>query len=103
MNGKGDGVANIWGQDRVARSERACSASGLQHRVFEGVVSGDGEESRGGLKVTRTSGHGNCPSDAQLYISIHSTPYLSQAELQHLMVESSGSGVRVWTVWHFCH
>lgn len=46
MNGKGDGVANTWGPDRVARSERACSASGLQHRVFEGVVSGDGEESR---------------------------------------------------------
>lgn len=46
MNGKGDGVANIWGPDRVARSERACSASGLQHRVFEGVVSGDGKMGR---------------------------------------------------------
>lgn len=53
-------------------------------------LGGQGEGSRG-PKVTRRLGHGKCPPDAKLHISITSTFYHPP---------SMGSGVRMWK---FCH
>lgn len=70
-------VSGWMGQETAWRGQKRHVA----HLVFTAVcwmwlVSWEGEEMRGALQVPRTLGHGNCPANANLHVSITSAPSL---------------------------